>query len=346
MNNPECYPERLREADTVVQPISACPEAIVGAELCVGARDGSIAATNMDSGGPALVRDGDRWALAGTVSGPSSGGPTLFTDVTKHADWINGIVTGTSVPPEVPIPSLAGRVDLGNCVGSVVRTATSRSEDPALVLTNGHCVDGQRPAPGSALVDQPADREVSIGDREGYPQATARASRLVYATMTGTDIALYRLDKTFGQLDAEGAKIFQLATAPPRAGDQVDAISGARRYSCTVEAVVPHLREEGYQQDDSLRYATTDNCHLGSGDSGTPLVATDGNTVVGLHNTSNRDGEQCTVNNPCEVAEDGTVTAERGRGYGQQVNAIPACLTTGSALDLHQPECTLMRPAA
>ncbi|MCI2418695.1 trypsin-like serine protease [Saccharopolyspora sp. K220] len=344
-NNPECFPERLREADTVVQPPAACPEAVLGAELCIGPRDGSIGATNMDSGGPALVRDGDRWAVAGTVTGPSTGGPTLFTDVTKHTDWINGMVTGTSVPPEVPIPSLEGRVDLVTCVGSVVRTATSQPEDPALLLTNGHCVEGQRPAPGSALVDQPADRAVEVGDREGYPQATARANRLVYATMTGTDIALYRLDKSYGQLAAEGAKVFQLATTPTVAGEQVDAITGARRYSCNVEAVVPHLREDGYQMDNSLRYTANDDCGLTFGTSGSPLVTSDGNTVVGVHNTHNQDGEQCTANNPCEVAEDGTVTAERGRSYGQRVDMITACLTTGSALDLSRPECTLTRPA-
>jgi hypothetical protein len=295
----------------------------------------------MDSGGPALVRDGYGWAVAGTVSGPSSAGPTLFTSVANHLDWINGIVTGTDVPAEVPLPSLEGSVDLGNCVGSVVRTATSRPEDPALLLTNGHCVDGDRPAPGSALVDQPADRPVDIADSEGYPQATATANRLVYATMTGTDIALYRLDKTYAQLAT--AKVFHLADTPPRAGDQVDVLTAVRRVSCTVEAVVPHLREQGYQLDNSMRY---DGCSLHQGNSGSPLVAPDGTTVVGLHNTTNLAGEMCTEDNPCEVASDGTTTALQGRSYAQQVTGIPACLTTGSALDLSQPGCTLTRPAA
>ena len=74
-------------------------------------------------------------------------------------------------------------------------------------------------------MDQPADREVPIADRQGYPQTTARAKRLVYATMTGTDIALYRLDKTYAQLKAEGAKVFRLASAPVRAGDPLTVAS-------------------------------------------------------------------------------------------------------------------------
>lgn len=51
--------------------------------------------------------------------------------------------------------------------------------------------------------------------------------------------------------------------------------------------------------------------------------------------------EQCTDDNPCEVDSDGTVTSVKGRGYGQQVYMIPACLTKGSKLDLSQQGCTL-----
>lgn len=344
-NNPDCYPTHLREADLDVQPVSACPSAVEG-EICIGPLDGSAGATNMDSGGPALVRDGDQWAVAGVVSGAAGGEPTLFTDIAKHLDWINGILDGTDVPPEVPIPSLEGSVELQTCGGSVVRTDSSRAEDPALLLTNGHCVEGERPAPGSALVDRPADVEVNIADHEGYPKATAKANRLVYATMSGTDIALYRLDKTYAQLDAEGAKVFQLTDTPPSAGDQVDVLVPSQRVDCTVEAVVPQLREEGYELVNSMRYAVSDDCGLGAGYSGSPLVAPDGDTVIGVHNTTNRDGEQCTKDNPCEVAEDGAVTAEKGRSYAQQVTGIAPCLTEGSALDLTRPDCTLTRPAA
>ncbi|MCO5973769.1 trypsin-like serine protease [Actinoallomurus soli] len=343
-DNPACFPTRLREADTVVQPISTCPSAAPSGELCIGSRDGSVAASNMDSGGPALVREGGRWAVAGVVSGPGGdNAPTLFTDVTRHADWINGIITGTNVPPDDQIPNVEGAVDLNDCTGSVVRTSASRPKDPALMLTNGHCVQGQPPAPGTALVDQPADREVPIADPQGYPQTTARANRLVYATMTGTDIALYRLDKTYAQLRAAGAKVFQLTSTPVRAGDKLTMAYTSIRLNCTAEAVVTHLREGGYQQDDSIRYATSEDCAPWHGTSGSALLAPDGNTVVGIHNTHNDAGEQCTDNNPCEVGTDGAVTSVQGRAYGQQVHMIAACLTKGSQLDLSRQGCTLTR---
>lgn len=338
--NAACFPTRLREADTVVQPSSACPSSAVG-ELCIGSPDGSVAASNMDSGGPALVREGGRWAVAGVVSGPDESGKTLYTDVTRHADWINGIISGGNVPPDDQIPNVEGAADLGNCVGSVVRTPASRPQDPALLLTNGHCVQGQRPAPGAALVDQPADREAPIADRQGYPQTTVHANRLVYATMTGTDIALYRLDKTYAQLKDEGAKVFRLTSTRVRTGDPLTMAYTGGRFACTAEAVVTHLREGGYQQDGSIRYATSEDCTPSHGNSGSPLLAPDGATVVGIHNTHNDAGEQCTDDNPCEVGPDGAVTSVQGRGYGQQVYTIGACLTKGSKLDLSRKGCTL-----
>ncbi len=342
--NPACFPTRLREADTTVQPLAACPSAEPTGELCVGGRDGKVAAANMDSGGPALVRDGGRWKVAGVVSGPGGeNAPTLYTDVTRHAGWINGIISGTAVPPDDRIPNVEGAVELFGCVGSVVRSPASRPKDPALLLTNGHCVQGERPAPGAALVDRPADREVPIADRHGYPQAIARANRLMYATMTGTDVALYRLDKTYAQLKSEGAKIFQLTSKPVRAGDALTMAYTSSRLQCTAEAVIPHLREGGYQQDNSIRYATAENCSPWPGTSGSALLARDGSTIVGIHNTHNDAGEQCTDDNPCEVGPDGRVTSVRGRGYGQQVHLLAACVVAESKLDLSRKGCTLTR---
>ncbi|WP_437056573.1 trypsin-like serine protease [Streptomyces sp. enrichment culture] len=344
-DDPDCYPSRLREADTEVLPLEQCWE---GSDetlpLCVGSADPAVGPGMTDSGGPALVREGDAWALAGTVIGPGNKGadfPALYTDVAENTDWINGIVDGTDVPPLDPVPDVEGSATVGTCHGSVVRAATARPEDPALALTNGHCVPSGRPAPGTAVVDRPADLDepVEVYDSAGYPRTTARATRLVYATMTGTDIALYRLDKTYAQLAAEGAKVFRLGTTPMRAGDQFLMARRVNRPLCTVEAVAPQLREGGYQQDDAVRYAPGDDCASRPGDSGAALLSPDGNTVVGVNNTSNRDGEECTEDNPCEVGRDGAVTAVQGRSYGQQVDRVAACLGAGSRWDPSRPGC-------
>ncbi|WP_344867267.1 serine protease [Amycolatopsis ultiminotia] len=347
--DPVCFPRALHEADTVVQPLTQCwDDDGTTLPLCIGSREPQVGPANMDSGGPALLREDDHWRLAGTVIGSGIRGvamPDMYTDVSKNADWINGIVSGTAVPPDSPIPNVEGTARIGACLGSVIRPRTARPDDPALALTNGHCIQGDRPAPGTAVADQPAglDQPVPIADRAGYPQTTARATRLVYATMTGTDIALYRLDKTYAQLSAEGAKVFGLATAPMRAGDHLAMAYESNRPRCTVAAVVPHLREGGWQQDNSVRYAPSDTCVSRPGYSGTALLTPDGNTVAGINNTSNRDGAQCTDNNPCEVGPDGTITAAKGRSYGQQVAPLADCLVPGSRLALSRPDCTLTK---
>jgi secreted trypsin-like serine protease len=326
---PECYPKKLREADTVIQPTAACDGIHADRELCIGALDGSVAATNMDSGGPALVRDGDRWVIAGVVSG--SGGddrPVMYTDIDYFESWINDVVTGRINPPDTPVPNLEGAASLaGVCSASVVKTDHAKLNDQALLLTNGHCVP-QRPAPGETLKNVPVKLPVTIGDRQGYLQAKAETDLLVSATMTGSDTALFRLDQTYAQLEAKGVKIFKLAGQSAKPGEKVDIISSGNgaRFSCKIEAVVPHLREEGYTQDNAYRYDPA--CTPSHGGSGSPIVLKDGVTVVGVHSTGNDSGEQCTANNPCEVAADGTVTVHQGARYGQQVKHLVACART------------------
>lgn len=343
--NPSCFPTRLQEADTTTQPLTECVSSAPGAypELCIGSRDGKVRAANMDSGGPALVREGDHWAVAGVVTGPgdNSTGPVLYTDVTMHADWIKGIISGTHVPPDDVIPDVEGITGPPGCNGSVIRTTTSKPHDPALMLSNGHCLQDQKPEPGAALTDKPVDFETTISDQQGYPAATAHANRLVYATMTGTDIALYRLDKTYKQLESDGAKVFMLSSTPVRAGDTLTMGLSNKNMPCTAEAIIPHVREGGYQEDNSIRYTTGGDCYPVHGMSGAPLLSADRSTVLGIHNTHNDDGADCTDNNPCEVAADGAITSTKDRAYGQQVNMINACMTKGSKLDLSRQDCTL-----
>ncbi|WP_191303781.1 trypsin-like serine protease [Lentzea cavernae] len=324
---PRCYPQKLREADTVVQSAALCERSgiYVERELCVGAPDGSVAATNMDSGGPGLVREGDRWVIAGVVSGSNGDDqPVLYTDVHHFKGWIDDVVTGRINPPDTPVPNLEGAASLGGaCSASVVKTGRTKNDDPALLLTNGHCVP-ERPAPGQTLRDVAVDLPVTIGDRQGYQQARARTTKLLHATMTGTDTALFQLDQTYAQLRAKGVKVFTLSDRSARPGERVDVISSGNgnRFSCTIEAVVPHLREEGYTQDNAYRYDP--QCTPSHGGSGSPIVLKDGVTVVGVHSTGNDSGEQCTANNPCEVAADGTVTVRQGARYGQQVRHLAA----------------------
>jgi secreted trypsin-like serine protease len=334
--DPRCFPDKLREADTPVQSTSTCQ--VSGSDLCIGALDGTVTPADMDSGGPALVRQGGRWALAGVVSGGGAPAPGIYTNVAAFRTWIDQTTTARN-------PTLDGAVSIDTCSGSVVRKAGARHGDRALLLTNGHCVDGDRPAVGSAVVNRPEQREVIILGPVGQVRASARTTTLLYATMTGTDLALYQLDRTYQQLEASGVRIFELSTRPLREAEPLDLIAGSRgkTWSCAVADVVPELREGGYTFHDSIRY--TEDCTPHDGDSGSPMVDPATGQQIGIHNTSNGLGGVCTAGNPCEFdPEYDEVTVHPGRRYGQQTAAVPGCLTPTSTLDLTQPNCTLTKP--
>ena len=161
-----------------------------------------------------------------------------------------------------------------------MRTRSSRDDDPALLLTAGHCVpsfdeQAERPAPGTALIDRPVtDGDVPILDEHGYLLTSTSADRLVYATMTGTDIAVYRLDESYAQLAARGVKILRVTDASPHASDPVSLVLAADgTMTCHVEAIVPTLREGPWEQQDAIRLAAESGCETYPGTSGAAVVA-------------------------------------------------------------------------
>ncbi len=356
-NDPACMPQQLREADTQVQDTSACglssEEEEQGDLLCIGAPDGSMAPSNTDSGAPAVVETDGVWKLVGTVEGGGDDEPGIYTDVSAHRAWIDGYLSGqSSLPPDTPFTSdlVDGTVQMRACSGAVIQSANSRPTDPAMVLTNGHCAD-HRPAPGEAILDESASEVVYVRNANGSTVTRVRTTALAYATMTGTDVAVYQLDTTFAELAAKGVHIFSFAEQGPSPDDRVNLLSGgsADDWDCKVEAIVPLLREGGYSQVNALRYAAEPGCGPsdgpGHGDSGSPLVDPDTNQIVGIHATGNDDGLECVENNPCEVDADGNSTAVKDRKYGQQVSFLRECLAAGSVFDTGRPGCDMAEPA-
>jgi hypothetical protein len=289
--------------------------------------------------------------LAGTVNGGNfvSGlRPAIYTDLSAHRAWIRAYTSGRRVIPKASRPAspgIAGSAAIlpGGCSASVVRVAASRPTDPAMLLTNGHCLT-PRPAVGAALVDRPSSALVALNGPSSNGVARASTTRLLYATMTGTDVALYRLRETYAALAALGVPARELATAGPAPGTKLALHSGALQntYGCTVEAVVPAVREAGYTQRSVLRYVADPACQPIGGTSGSALIDARTGQVVAVHNSHvTGDGKPCTEGEPCEVAPDGTATSVKGRGYAQQITSLTACLDAGSVLTLGRPGCAL-----
>lgn len=237
-------------------------------------------------------------------------------------------------------------VALSNCSGSLVRFTTSKTSDRAMVLTNGHCVSGFVPA-GNAYVNQPSTRTFSLLNSTGRSTlGTLRADQLLYATMTGSDFAIYRLNQTYAQISSKyKVSALVIADERPIEGVSVRIVSGywKKIYSCSIEKFVHELHEATWSFTDSIRFSQP-GCDTIGGTSGSPIIHAGTREVIGINNTGNEDGAKCTMNNPCEIDETGVVTYEKGAAYGQQLHQLYTCLTDTNQLDLSLPGCALQKP--
>ncbi len=285
-------------------------------------------------------------AMAAEDAGrPAADVRAVTAGVNQATTDLGRILPQTHPAPGTRAVSFAGSVSLSNCSGSLIRMPDSQDDDPALVMSNGHCLESGFPGPGQVLVDQASSRSFGLLNASGSRVATLRANKLVYGTMTDTDVSLYQLTQTYAQIKAaSGISPLTLNDTRPTAGSAISVVSGywTRIYSCNVDGFAYRLKEGDWTWKDSVRY--TSACNTIGGTSGSPVVDNATGKVVAVNNTGNESGERCTVNNPCEVDESGNVTVRQGINYAQQTYQIPACFGIDNKLDLSASGCVLPKP--
>ncbi|OON82847.1 S1 family peptidase [Streptomyces tsukubensis] len=284
-------------------------------------------------------------ALAGTAStasaAPSGGGPAATASTALAHPGGAG-----ATPTAAKATSFAGTVALSNCSGSLIRMPNSQSTDPALVMTNGHCLETGMPTAGKVITDQSSTRSFTLLNASAGSAGTLKATKVVYATMTDTDVTLYELNKTYAQIKTStGIAPLTLSASHPVKGHPISVVSGywKQTYNCSVDGFAYRLKEDQWTWKDAVRY--TSPCQVIGGTSGSPVIDTSTGQVTAINNTTNEDGARCTLNNPCEVDEKGAVTVREGIGYAQETYGIPACFTTGNKLDLTASGCALPKPS-
>lgn len=236
-----------------------------------------------------------------------------------------------------------GIVALNNCSGSLIQLEGAADSDKALILTNGHCFEGGFAKPGEYVYGRPSTRQFTILDSKAGSLGKVTATEVVYSTMTGTDIAIYKLRETYADIQFKfGTRPLTLSSSHPAVGDNMEVISGywRRGYSCTVEAFIPQLREDVWTMTDSIRYSRP-GCETIGGTSGSPITKAGTRIVIGINNTGNENGKKCTMNNPCEIDLNGNITFTKGVSYGQQTYQIYSCLNSSREIDLTVQGCLL-----
>lgn len=238
-----------------------------------------------------------------------------------------------------------GIIKLSNCSGSLIAFNGQPMTSKAIVMTNGHCI--QKPGgflnPGEVWVNRPMRRSMKIFDKN-MRLHNVMSSKILYATMTNTDVAFYELTETYEEImDKTNVRPFLLDSVRPLEGISIDIVSGYwdRGYSCEIDGFVFNIREGAWTFTDSIRYTKT--CDTIGGTSGSPIIERGERKVVAINNTSNESGERCTLNNPCEVDEEGSVTVRKGVRYGQQTYNTYTCLTPDFNFELNRRGCELPR---
>ncbi|MCK6596047.1 MAG: hypothetical protein L6Q33_12680 [Bacteriovoracaceae bacterium] len=238
-----------------------------------------------------------------------------------------------------------GIVKLSNCSGSVIRFSGMPDAAKAVVMTNGHCVSngmfGGMVKPGEVIYNRALNRSMKVYNN-GQKLIPVNATKVLYATMTDTDVAYYELKETYNDLKARGVDSFILDGDRPSLGLPIDIVSGYwdRGYRCNIDAFIFVLKEADYTMKDSIRYSAT-GCNTIGGTSGSPIIESGTRTVIGINNTGNESGKKCTMNNPCEVDESGRIEVKAKASYGQQTYPVYSCLTADFRIDLKKEGCTL-----
>jgi Trypsin-like peptidase domain len=247
-----------------------------------------------------------------------------------------------AAPALAVTPSLNATIRLSNCSASLVRFPTSVDTDRAMMLTNGHCYEGGFIPAGQVLVNRSSTRSGTLLNSAGTGVATVRADLLLYATMTGTDVSLYRLNQTIATIRTNtGISPLTISASHPASGISIFIPSGyhAQIWNCSINGFAATVREDQWTWHDSIRYSMP--CQIIPGTSGSPVVSVATGEVVGANNTINENGEMCTLDNPCEVNPDGSTTATLNQGYAQETYWFNTCLTASRTIDLTIPGCLL-----
>ncbi len=249
-----------------------------------------------------------------------------------------------------------GIVGLSNCSAALIKFIGDENIDrKALVLTNGHCIGmgsfryqfSRFPAPGEVFVDVDKRRKISLFSNSSTPVGSTFTTKLLYATMTDTDMGIYEAEMTYREIKEKyDIDPLILSDAKPEAGDPIEVLSGywKRGYDCRMDAEIPKLKEGDWIWLNAIKY-TQPGCETIGGTSGSPIINANDRTVVGVNNTGNNDDNKaCSIMNPCEIDDDGNITDDDHMSYGQQTAYIYTCLDAKFNIDLDIDGCLLPKP--
>lgn len=219
---------------------------------------------------------------------------------------------------------------------------------PAMIATNGHCVGLGRTAP-NVRRDEEFSADVSFNHFQDTQnkRIPAKVDRILYANMITKDIAILRLNMTYGELKKKGVKPFKIAkkfeNGPLRSvAVPADGVPKSERYvrgnSCQSGP-----RRDVLEDTFLWRQQVSFDCPAVGGSSGSGVFNEKTGELMGLLNTGINEKEAsmpCRYNGPCSVDEKG-IQPETDIRYGFDLSFLHQCASKTCEIDPTQGSCPL-----
>jgi hypothetical protein len=242
---------------------------------------------------------------------------------------------------------LHGMAKLSGCSGGLVDIGRNQ-RDKAVIITNGHCVSSSLVS-NMAMINVQASKSFSLYTETGT--VSVRSTKLMYATLTETDLALYELIETYEELTKKGVRSFSLYPRSATIGRTVRVTSGywQETLDCTLDRKV-HKLLEGFGSDISNpsvatnAFALSSNCMIKGGYSGTPVVDEETDTLIAIAftGTEGNANQPCAERSPCEEDASGKRTYHKNTSYVARLDQISQCVLEGKLI-VTLPTCTFFR---
>ncbi len=240
---------------------------------------------------------------------------------------------------EINLNEIPGLAKYGNCSGIIFKFDSSRSDDKALFLTNGHCVH----LPGHSLYLKYGDfyynmlfNKNLVLNSSGQEITT---KRLIYSTMTSTDIALFELENTYEELGIEALVLGRNKMNGTPEEIVVPSSYHGKLLTGKTSGLISVLQEATWKWNDAIILDLAGDFKKGS--SGSPVILRSTGQITAIGNTGNDGKPDCSIGNPCEVTEGQTTHSFPGRIYAQQVYQLYDCLDSKNVFNLYLETCPL-----
>jgi hypothetical protein len=290
-------------------------------------------------------------------------GPTVASPASSSTHQGSSARVLRASPRAIGQPNFLGIISIFNCSAALVRWPQSRPHDLALLLTNGHCYapSDKTKVNREVIVDRSDNRPATLLRRNGSDLVTLHTSRVLYSTSFKTDVGLYRLRLTYGQIRHRyHVPALTLSDHPPQPTAKVLMPSGFSKkvYSCTLNGFAYRLYNGTFDWRHSLRFVLSPTCRTIHGTSGSPVLDPTTRDVLGVNNAINLSPPKCVSGRVCgarrsvldcsvslcERSKTGLVTQHVHRRYGQQTWWLTTCVGTDRVLDLGVTGCLLPKP--